>query len=311
MKSYFNLLTIQKMLKLAAIYNILWGLFVIVFPNTVFQFLNMPIPNYIELWQCIGMIVGVYGVGYYIASFDPAIHWPIVLVGFLGKIFGPIGFLKALYVGALPLKFSSLILFNDLVWLVPFYFALIYAYEANTLEESAPKKFNDLIKFVKTSEGQTLYELSNQKNILLVFVRHFGCTFCRETVSEISKLDKSIKGKNLTPVFVHMSDPSFGDEFFAKYYDYPVPHVSDPGRFLYKSLNLKRGSLSQLFGPKTFIRGLWSGIVKGHGQGATEGDALQLGGFFILSRGQIVFENKTRTAADFFELALLPEASNP
>jgi small multidrug resistance pump len=37
------------------------------------------------------MIVGVYGVGYYIAAYDPYRHWPIVFVGFSGKFFGPIG----------------------------------------------------------------------------------------------------------------------------------------------------------------------------------------------------------------------------
>ena len=308
MKSYFNEEMIKKMLKLAGFYNLLWGLFVIFFPHAVFNLLGMPQPNYIELWQCIGMIVGVYGIGYLIAANEPETHWPIVLVGFLGKIFGPIGFLKALYLGTLPFGFSSLILFNDIVWLVPFYYALMYAYEVNVVDESAPKKFNDLIKLVKSNRGNSLYQLSNEKNVLLVFVRHFGCTFCRETVSEIAKLDESIKGKNLTPVFIHMSDPSFGDEFFAKYYKHPVEHVSDPSRLLYKSLNLKRGTLLQLFGPKIWLKGLWCGFFKGRGLGPIEGDALQLGGFFILSRGQIVFEHKTKTAADFFELSVLPNA---
>ena len=43
------------------------------------------------------MIVGVYGIGYAIASTDPLRHWPIVLVNSLGKIFGPIGFAQALW----------------------------------------------------------------------------------------------------------------------------------------------------------------------------------------------------------------------
>lgn len=42
---------------------------VILFPNAWFDFLNMSRPNYPQLWQCIGMIVGVYGIGYGIASF--------------------------------------------------------------------------------------------------------------------------------------------------------------------------------------------------------------------------------------------------
>jgi hypothetical protein len=41
------------------------------------------------IWQCLGMVIGVYGVGYFIASRDPVRHWPIVFVGLLGKIFWP------------------------------------------------------------------------------------------------------------------------------------------------------------------------------------------------------------------------------
>ena len=48
------------------------------------------------------MIVGVYGVGYWIAGDDPYRHWPIVLVGFLGKAFGPVGFATALARGVFP-----------------------------------------------------------------------------------------------------------------------------------------------------------------------------------------------------------------
>jgi small multidrug resistance pump len=79
-----------------------------------------------------GMIVGVYGVGYAIAAFNPLRHWPIVLVGFMGKVFGPIGFAKALLTGALPLKFGAILLTNDLIWWVPFGALLWKAYQHHT-----------------------------------------------------------------------------------------------------------------------------------------------------------------------------------
>lgn len=74
------------------------------------------------------MIVGVYGIGYLIAATDPNRHWPIVLVGFLGKIFGPIGFAKALITGVFPLSFGINIIFNDIIWWIPFYLLLKQAY---------------------------------------------------------------------------------------------------------------------------------------------------------------------------------------
>ncbi|MFN7310220.1 MAG: hypothetical protein ACK5T0_02500, partial [Vampirovibrionales bacterium] len=75
-------------LVLAGIYNILWGAFVVLFPYTLFEWCGMEAPNYPELWQCIGMIVGVYGVGYWAAASNPYKHWAIVLVGLLGKVLG-------------------------------------------------------------------------------------------------------------------------------------------------------------------------------------------------------------------------------
>ena len=111
-------------LKLAGIYNILWGAIVIFFPNLMFDLAGMERLNYPEIWQCVGMIVGVYGLGYWIAATDPIKHFPIVLVGFLGKIFGPIGFTQALWTGRFTPIFGINIIFNDLIWWIPFFMIL-------------------------------------------------------------------------------------------------------------------------------------------------------------------------------------------
>ena len=112
----------------AAAYNLAWGGFVMLFPAVVWPWFGMEPPNYPELWRCVGMIVGVYGVGYAIAAFDPMRHWPIVLVGFLGKLLGPIGFLNAAASGRLPWAFGWVNVFNDLIWLAPFAVILCRAY---------------------------------------------------------------------------------------------------------------------------------------------------------------------------------------
>lgn len=113
---------------LAGVYNIAWGASAILFPNLIFDIADIPRPVYPQLWQCIGMIVGVYGVGYLAAARNPARHWPIVLVGLLGKIFGPIGFAQALLDGAFPPIFGLTIITNDLIWWIPFTLILIHAH---------------------------------------------------------------------------------------------------------------------------------------------------------------------------------------
>jgi hypothetical protein len=68
----------------------------------------------------MGMVIGVYGLGYYWSSFNPVKHWPIVAVGFLGKIFGPLGFLINYASGAVPGAFAYTLITNDFIWWVPF-----------------------------------------------------------------------------------------------------------------------------------------------------------------------------------------------
>ncbi len=117
---------IAATLWLAAIYNLLWGAWVVLFPLSAFSLLKMPPPNYPQIWQCVGMIVGVYGVGYAIAAKNPIQHWAIVVVGLLGKVCGPVGFVAAVAQGALPPRFGLLLLTNDFIWWVPFVLILRY-----------------------------------------------------------------------------------------------------------------------------------------------------------------------------------------
>ncbi|MBK9213569.1 MAG: hypothetical protein IPO14_11630 [Saprospiraceae bacterium] len=45
----------------------------------------------------------------------------------------------------------------------------------------------DTLKEMKTNKGNKLYELSMQHGVLVVFLRHFGCAFCREALHELSE----------------------------------------------------------------------------------------------------------------------------
>ncbi len=131
-------------LRAAAVYNLAWGAAVIAFPNLLFDLTGATRPNYPEIWQCVGMIVGVYGLGYWLAASDPYRHWPITLVGLLGKLFGPVGFAVAVARGVFPPAFGLTILTNDLIWWVPFTLILWGAFLNRGLPSSPP-----LTRFVK------------------------------------------------------------------------------------------------------------------------------------------------------------------
>jgi small multidrug resistance pump len=127
-------------LYLAALYNLAWGAAVVLFPAWTFRVGGLYTPAhepvdpalYRHLWRCIGMIVGVYGVGYAIAATDPVRHWPIVLVGLLGKLLGPIGAIDGVRRGELPASMLWTNVTNDFIWLVPFALILRHAYRASS-----------------------------------------------------------------------------------------------------------------------------------------------------------------------------------
>ena len=289
----------RTILLTAAIYNIAWGIFVFLFPLAPFEWAGMAAPNYPELWQCIGMIVGVYGFAYAIAAFDPLRHWPVVLAGLLGKILGPVGFLNAALHGRLPWNAGWVLVTNDLIWWVPFGLILLQAHRAymGTRRAFAP----EVLKFAlrtKVQGGQTIEQLSKSTPVLLVFLRHAGCTFCREALADIAEQRRSIEAGGTRVVLVHMGTEEHAAKLLKKYGLQDVSRISDPSQSLYRAFGLNRGSFMGLFGPKVLLRGFEAGILKGHGAGRLVGDGFQMPGVFLVYHGEVLRSYRHQSAAD-------------
>jgi len=282
----------KRCLLAAGVYNIVWGLFFGFFPDALFDWSGIARPNYPELWQCIAMIVGVYGVGYAAASLDPYRHWPVVLVGFLGKVFGPIGFLQSALTGRLPWKFGVVNITNDLIWLVPFFLILRGAWRAYANDPGANNAA------VPDQHGQTVDEISHDQPVLLVFLRHFGCTFCREALADLRVQRSRIEGAGVRIAVVHMSPETVAAPFFAGYELADVSRFSDPARGLYRRFELRRGRWSQLFGPAVWFRGARAALIEGHGVGFLDGDGFQMPGAFLVLNGKIVHAFRPDSPAD-------------
>ena len=128
-------------LRVAGVYNLAWGTWAILFPRLSFAYSGMEDPqnplDYPQLWQCIGMIVGVYGVGYWLAARDPTRHWPVVLVGLLGKVFGPIGLVMGAIQGQTRMDAVYTTVPNDLIWWVPFGLILRHAYRVSNTSSAS------------------------------------------------------------------------------------------------------------------------------------------------------------------------------
>lgn len=281
----------RKILIGAGIYNLVWGSLSVVAAATCLDWLGLQVePPVPQLWQCIGMIVGVYGVGYLIASRDVYRHWPITFVGLLGKVFGPIGFIISVRAGTLPASVGWTIVANDLIWWIPFavilWSALRHHQSAGSAYDMA--EADDPVHELQADNNQTLDELAAHKPQLVVFLRHAGCTFCRETLSDLSKQRIAIESAGCGIVLVHMGDNDRDASFFDSYDLGDVPRIADPQCRLYRQFGLDLGSFGELLGPTVWIRGFIAAILKGHGVGRLQGNGFQMPGAYIYECGQVL-----------------------
>ena len=282
----------------AGIYNLLWGAVVIAFPGLVFDLVGMEPPRYPQIWQCVGMIVGVYGIGYLAASTNYRVHWPIILVGLLGKVLGPIGFAGAVVQGDLPLAFGATILTNDLIWWVPF--ALMLRDASRSRRGHGSGDAVDLataLDEVTDQHGRTLRAITDDQPTLVVLMRHGGCTFCKEAIADLGRNRESIERDGLAIAVVSMSSADTLARQARKHGLERASWVSDPERLTYRALEVGRGSFVQLFGPVVWWRGLIA-TLRGHVVGRLDGDGFQMPAAFVVHDGKIIRAYRHATAAD-------------
>jgi len=105
---------------LAGIYNICWGLWAAYDPTWLFRFAGMEPINYPDVFACLGMVVGVYGIIYLEVARRPEQGFLLAAVGFLGKVLGPIGMFVLISQGKWKPGALIMNVTNDFIWLIPF-----------------------------------------------------------------------------------------------------------------------------------------------------------------------------------------------
>ncbi len=117
----------------AGVYNLAWGTYSILDPQWLFRLAGMPPANYPEIFACLGMVVGLYGIIYFKVARDLEHGWLLAAVGLLGKLLGPIGWAKLAWTGQWPLATLALCVPNDFIWWLPFG---LYLYDARPPSDS-------------------------------------------------------------------------------------------------------------------------------------------------------------------------------
>jgi peroxiredoxin len=148
----------------------------------------------------------------------------------------------------------------------------------------------DLLQEMMTNKGETLQHISAGEPVMLFFLRHFGCSFCRESLSELGKKQKTIEAAGIRLIFVHMSTYKIAESYFKKYRLRNIAHISDPACNFYAAFGLIKGNFNQLLGLKNLIRGFETNVIGNHGltwNADLLGDALQMPGIFLIHQNEI------------------------
>jgi peroxiredoxin len=146
-----------------------------------------------------------------------------------------------------------------------------------------------------------LSELYASEPVALVFLRHLGCIFCREQISQLNAHPE------LNIYFVTMSPADESEQFRT---DTKSPHrfIADPEKDLYRAFDLAVGTMAQLLNPTTFARG-FKATLAGHTQSRPTSDPKQLGAAFVISPGgEVTWEKRAAHAADAATPAELAKA---
>jgi hypothetical protein len=114
----------------AGVYNITWGLYAVLDPQWFFRLSGLPLSNSPQIFACLGMVLGLYGVLYLEVARRPEHGWLIAAVGMTGKVLGPLGLAWLIGTGVWPARTVLLIVTNDLIWWLPFALYLRAAWPA-------------------------------------------------------------------------------------------------------------------------------------------------------------------------------------
>lgn len=112
------------LLKFAGGYNILAGVSMVLFYHEGFELLGIPKPELSLPIQLVGLLVGLFGIGYLMVERAPVENRNILLLGFLSKLLGPLLAVGYIIKGELPMMMLPVLFFADTIYLIPFW--LIY-----------------------------------------------------------------------------------------------------------------------------------------------------------------------------------------
>lgn len=149
----------------------------------------------------------------------------------------------------------------------------------------------------------TLRDQLGDSPMLLVFLRHFGCLFCREMVGELRRTAEA-NPDYPDVLFFFQGTATEGRAFLRRYWP-AARAVADPGLEFYEMLGVRQASLMEALGPKV-IASRKRARDGGYEGGARSGDIWRMPGLFAVQGERVLWQHDAAHAADHPDFEAIP-----
>jgi len=141
---------------------------------------------------------------------------------------------------------------------------------------------------------------------VLVFVRHYGCVFCRDQAVQLHKLRDDFEAAGVNLVMIGQGTPEMAASF-RRAQGVDVTVLVDPDRRIYAMVGAKLGTLGELVGPRQILATLRATVASRIGQGGVAvhqgriiGHAAQLGGVLVVAPdGSLRYVHLSEHSSDY------------
>jgi hypothetical protein len=141
------------------------------------------------------------------------------------------------------------------------------------------------------------------RETLLVFLRYFGCIFCREMVADVRAAAEQDAGYP-DVLFFFQGSPTEGRAFLRRYWP-EARAVADADHAFYEDFGVERGGLLDVLGPRALLA-TRRAKAKGHEFGERSGDVWRMPGLFLVRDEQVLWQHQFSHQADHPRFAAIP-----
>jgi peroxiredoxin len=133
--------------------------------------------------------------------------------------------------------------------------------------------------------------------VVLAFLRHYGCIFCRRRVAELTRYVNDVRAAGAGIALVGLGTPDMARDA-RRETGWRGPIYVDEEGLSYRAAGLARATIAGVLRPRVVLAALRA-RKEGFRQGRTRGDPWQLGGTMVVAPGdRVLYAWRNRFADD-------------